>query len=188
VSGEGGSPEIVRAFVAFSIPAALQARIKGLMGDIRPHVPDLRWVRPEGIHLTLRFLGPTRSEQIQALGPALGRCAATCPRSEARVAGLGVFPARGSPRVLWLGVSLPERVLALQMACEEAAVAAGFPRETRPFRSHLTLGRWRARARTPDLPPTDFGPLPLETLVLYRSELLREGARYTPLASYDLGA
>jgi 2'-5' RNA ligase len=188
VSGEGGSPEVVRTFVAFSIPPALQDGISGLVRELGPRVADLRWVRPEGIHLTLRFLGPTRSEQIRTLGPALAQCAAACPRSEAQVGGLGVFPARGSPRVLWLGVSLPAPVLALQVACEEAAVAAGFPGETRPFRSHLTLGRWRVRTRAPDLPSADLGPLLLQTLVLYRSELLREGARYTPLASFDLGA
>jgi 2'-5' RNA ligase len=67
-------------------------------------------------------------------------------------------------------------------------VGAGFPPETRPFRSHLTLGRWRERAPTPDLPAADLGPLSLETLVLYRSELRREGALYTPLASFPLGA
>ncbi|HKC11173.1 MAG TPA: RNA 2',3'-cyclic phosphodiesterase, partial [Vicinamibacteria bacterium] len=159
-----------------------------LVGEIKHRVAGVRFVRPEGIHLTLRFLGPTLPAQIQRLGPRLQRAAAACPPSEARVAGLGVFPPRGRPRVLWLGVSLPPPVLALQTACEEAAVGVGFPPETRPFRSHLTLGRWREGAPSPELPAADLGPVSLETLVLYRSELRREGALYTPLASFPLGA
>jgi 2'-5' RNA ligase len=188
VTRGGGAPEVVRAFVALAIGSGLRARIGELMGEIRPRVAGVRFVRPEGIHLTLRFLGPTLPGQIQHLGPRLERVAAACPPSEARVAGLGLFPTRGSPRVLWLGVALPPPVLALQAACEEAVVGVGFPPETRPFRSHLTLGRWRERAPAPELPPADLGPVSLETLVLYRSELRREGALYTPLASFPLGA
>lgn len=183
----GGAPDLVRAFVALAIGSGLRARIAELMGEIRHRVPAVRFVRPEGIHLTLRFLGPTLPGQIQHLGPRLERVAAACPPTEARVAGLGLFPPRGSPRVLWLGVSLPPPVLALQAACEEAAVLAGFPPESRPFRSHLTLGRWRERVPSPELPPADLGPVSLETLVLYRSELRREGALYAPLASFPLG-
>jgi 2'-5' RNA ligase len=184
----GDAPDHVRAFVALPIGSGMRARISELVGEIRHRVPGVRLVRPEGIHLTLRFLGPTLPAQIQSLEPRLQTIAAACPPSEAKVAGLGVFPPRGRPRVLWLGVSLPPPVLALQAACEEAVVGAGFPPETRPFRSHLTLGRWRERAPTPDLPAADLGPLSLETLVLYRSELRREGALYTPLASFPLGA
>ncbi len=184
----GDAPDHVRAFVALVISSGLRARISELVGEIKHRVAGVRFVRPEGIHLTLRFLGPTLPAQIQRLGPRLQRAAAACPPSEARVAGLGVFPPRGRPRVLWLGVSLPPPVLALQAACEEAAVGVGFPPETRPFRSHLTLGRWREAAPSPELPAADLGPVSLETLVLYRSELRREGALYTPLASFPLGA
>ncbi|HXB55744.1 MAG TPA: RNA 2',3'-cyclic phosphodiesterase [Vicinamibacteria bacterium] len=184
----GDPPDHVRAFVALAIGSGLRARIAELMGEIRHRVPGVRFVRPEGIHLTLRFLGSTLPAQIQQLGPRLQGLAAACPPSEAQISGLGLFPPRGSPRVLWLGVSLAPPVLALQAACEEAAVGVGFPRETRPFRSHLTLGRWRERAPSPELPPADLGKVSLESLVLYRSEVGREGALYTPLASFLLGA
>jgi 2'-5' RNA ligase len=104
------------------------------------------------------------------------------------VAGLGTFPERGSPRVLWLGLAVPDTVLVLQAACERAAVADGFPREDRPFKPHLTLGRWRERDRRPELPEADLGAARVDTLVLFRSELRPQGAVYTPLARFPLGA
>jgi 2'-5' RNA ligase len=104
------------------------------------------------------------------------------------VVGLGLFPERGSPRVLWLGLELPQPMTELQAACEASAVAAGFSRETRPFSPHLTLGRWRDRAARPELPAVELGPVALDTLVLFRSELRPDGAVYTELARFGLGS
>ena len=126
--------------------------IADLQARLRPRLGSVRLVRPEGAHLTLRFLGQASPAQVEALREPLARAAGACPPCEARVAGLGTFPERGSPRVLWLGLELPDAVLALQAACERAAVAAGFAREDRAFKPHLTLGRWRERDRRPDLP------------------------------------
>ena len=116
----------------------------------------------------------------------LERAAAGCPAVDARVASLGTFPDRGSPRVLWLGTEVPDEVLALQEACERAARAAGFEPEPRGFRAHLTLGRWRERAPRPELPAVDLGATRLDTLVLFRSELRRDGAIYTPVLRFPL--
>jgi RNA 2',3'-cyclic 3'-phosphodiesterase len=180
--------EGVRAFVAFELPESARRAIGDLQARLRPRLGSIRLVRPEGAHLTLRFLGDATRAQVEALGGPLARAAAVCPRCDVGVRGLGTFPDRGSPRVLWLGLELPEPVLALQAACEQAAVAAGFPREDRAFAPHLTLGRWRERDRRPDLPPADLGLARVDSLVLFRSELRPEGARYTPLARFPLGA
>ena len=145
-------------------------------------------MRPEGIHLTLRFLGQASPEQIQALEPQLARAARGCPPLEARVGGVGLFPDRGRPRVLWVGMELPPTALELQRACERVARDAGFEPERRPFLAHLTLGRWRDRAARPVLPETDLGPARLESLVLFQSETAQGGAVYTPLARFALGA
>jgi 2'-5' RNA ligase len=144
-------------------------------------------VRPEGIHLTLRFLGPASPEQIQALGPPLATAARACPPIDARIRGIGIFPDRGRPRVLWVGVELPPAALELQRACESAARDARFEREERPFRAHLTLGRWRKHAARPELPETDLGPTRLDSLVLFRSEQAKGGTLYTPLGRFALG-
>lgn len=181
------APGGVRAFVALELDARLREAMGELQARLRPRCGGIRMARPEGIHLTLRFLGDTSPAQAETLRPLLAAAAAACPATEARVAGLGTFPERGSPRVLWLGLDVPPTVLDLQRACERAARAAGFEREARPFKAHLTLGRWRDRAPHPDLPPADLGTTRLDTLVLFESDLLPGGAVYTPLARFALG-
>lgn len=177
----------VRAFVALEIEEALRARIAEGTAALRALLPGVRWVRPEGVHLTLRFLGWALPESLAGIETRLREAAAACPPSAARFSSLGMFPERGSPRVLWLGTHLEPSVLELQAACERAAAEAGFDPEERPFRSHLTLGRWSERVRRPELPPLDVGATRLERLVLFRSELRRGGAVYTPLAAFPLG-
>jgi len=179
--------ERVRAFVALELEAgvreaigALQARFAGLAG--------LRLVRPEGVHLTLRFLGASTAKQLATVAERLASAAPACPPFAARIGGLGTFPERGAPRVLWLGVELPAPALELQRACERAARAAGFEKEDRPFAPHLTLGRWRERAPRPSLPPAELGPARVEALVLFRSQTRPDGAVYTPLQRFTLGA
>jgi len=176
-----------RAFVAIELEAPLREAIRELQAGLRPRLGAIRLVRPEGIHLTLRFLGDTSPAQVETMRPLLAAAVADCPAAEARVAGLGTFPERGSPRVLWLGLEVPPSILDLQRACERAARAAGFESEARSFRAHLTLGRWREKAARPDLPPADLGTTRLDTLVLFRSDLQPGGAVYTPLARFPLG-
>jgi len=186
VNAAGG--RAVRAFVALELQPPLRAALEGLQARLRPRLGELRLVRPEAIHLTLRFLGETTAGQVEALRPALAAAAAGCPSTEVPVAGAGTFPERGSPRVLWVGLELPPAVLELQRACERAARAAGFAAEPRPFQPHLTLGRWRDRAPRPELPAVDLGTARLDTLVLFRSETRPDGAVYSQLARFALGS
>jgi 2'-5' RNA ligase len=180
-------PEDVRAFVALEIEAHVREAIGRLMADLRARSPGARWSRPETIHLTLRFLGSTSPRRIESLRPALAAAAGRCPARESRVGGLGTFPPRGSPRVLWVGLELAPEILELQKACERAAVSAGFPPETRPFRPHLTLARFPPHARRTDLPPADLGRTRLDRLVLFRSDTRPDGAVHTPLDRFALG-
>jgi len=177
-----------RAFVALDLDARVRDAAAELIETLRPRARSARFVSPDAIHLTLRFLGSSEPEQLDALAGALSVAAAACPPSIARVSGLGTFPGRGSPRVLWLGLDLPAPVLALQRDCERAAVGAGFEPEDREFHPHVTLARFKARVPRPELPPCDLGECPLQTLVLYRSDLRREGAVHTPLGTWRLGA
>jgi 2'-5' RNA ligase len=169
------------------IDAELRACITETTRRLKQDVAGVRWVGTENLHLTMRFLGQSSPVALEALGGPLRSAAAACPRCEAPVSALGMFPERGSPRVLWLAMELPGAVLRLQEACEAAAVAAGFEPERRPFRSHLTLGRFREQAPRPALPSLDLGPARLDTLVLFQSTLQRAGAVYTPLQEFPLG-
>lgn len=177
----------IRAFVALRIDPELRDRISETTRRLKQEVTGVRWVGTDNLHLTLRFLGQSSPPALEALGVTLGSAAAACPPCKAPVSGLGMFPERGSPRVLWLGLALPEAVLRLQEACEAAAVAAGFEPERRPFRSHLTLGRFREKAPRPVLPSQDLGLARLDTLVLFKSTLQRAGAVYSPLREFSLG-
>jgi len=178
--------EKVRAFVALEIGEPMRARIVELVGGLRPRLAGIRWVPAEQVHLTLRFLGDSAPEALERLESDLADAARACSACDAPVRGLGMFPERGGPRVLWLAMELPAPVLSLQAACERAAVAAGFPAERRGFRPHLTLGRWRGPARRPALPESDLGTTRLDTLILFKSELTPQGAIHTPLARLPL--
>jgi 2'-5' RNA ligase len=178
--------EKLRAFVALELPESLRDAISRLQDRFRA-LAGLRLVRPDGVHLTLRFLGSSSRAQLEQIAPALASAAAACPAFDARVAGIGTFPERGAPRVLWLGIELPPPVSELQRACEGAARTAGFEAELRPFAPHLTLGRFRERVPRPQLDSVDLGPTRIETLVLFHSATHRDGAVYTPLARLALG-
>ena len=177
----------IRAFVALPLPDAVRRAVAETIHRLTPSLPDVRFVRDEGVHVTLRFLGWTRAETIAALEAPLRAAAAACPPLDMAVRGLGTFPERGSPRVLWLGLDVPQAAAVLQAACESAAASAGFEPESRPFHPHLTLGRWRARARRPGLPDVDLGSAHVGQLVLYRSDLRPSGSVYTPLVVFPLG-
>jgi RNA 2',3'-cyclic 3'-phosphodiesterase len=179
--------EAARAFVALEIDAAARARVAELMAKLRPLAPGARWVAVENLHLTLRFLGPSRPEALERIASDLDRATAACPPSTAPMRELGMFPERGSPRVLWLDIALPEPILGLQEASERAAVAAGFERESRPFRSHLTLARFRDAERPGPLPRHELGEAQLERVTLFRSELRPQGPVYTALRVFPLG-
>ena len=184
---EGRSNAAIRAFVALELPLTLRAGLEKTIDGLRASVANIRWTDPQHTHLTLRFLGWTTRERLAVLEGRLSALASATPPLAARVSGLGLFPPSGRARVLWVGASLPPEGLKLQADCEAAAVASGFPPERRDFKPHLTLGRWRDPAPRPKLPPADLGPVILDRLVLFRSELRPGGAEYSPLAVFPLG-
>jgi 2'-5' RNA ligase len=144
-------------------------------------------VRPEGLHLTLRFLGATEADRAERVIERVQDAAAATPAATLPLGSLGMFPERGAPRVLWVGLTLTPPLLALQQACEDAARAEGFPPEERAFSPHLTLGRWSEKVRRPELAPAALGTVRMETLVLYRSQPQAGGSVYTPLRRLALG-
>jgi 2'-5' RNA ligase len=188
---EGPSPpsaqeKPIRAFVALPLPDSLHDAVAATIVRLKAALSEVRFVRAEGIHVTLRFLGWTRATVLAGLEAPLRKAAGECPPLDVTVRGLGTFPERGSPRVLWLGVETRPAVHALQAACERAAVAAGFAPETRAFHPHLTLGRWRDRARRPTLSTIDLGSGRIDRLVVFQSRLRSSGSEYVPLAEFPL--
>jgi 2'-5' RNA ligase len=180
------STDVVRAFLALELDAKLHEWLARLVDDLRPRLPGCRFGPIGNAHLTLRFLGAASPRALEGIAKAMGPAAADCPAASVALTGLGLFPPRGAPRILWLGLDLPRPMLALQAACERAARAAGFEAETRAFRPHLTLARWRDRVARPQLPAIDPGLTRIEQLVLFRSDLGPAGAVHTALRRFRL--
>ncbi len=181
-------PDKVRAFLALELDGGMRNRILDCMADLSGQIPGARWLSTPQLHLTLRFLGDISVRQLAEIIRTLP-AATTCDGLpiDTHVAGLGLFPERGAPRVLWIGAAVQPAGLDLQGRCETLARKVGLAAEHRPFHPHITLARWRERQARPLLPPIDLGPTRLDRLVLYRSDLAPSGASYTELASVALG-
>jgi 2'-5' RNA ligase len=182
-----GLRSTVRAFLAFDPDPATRVRLLREMPRLQEAVPGVRWVRPEGIHLTVRFLGQTEVAALRALEPLVLRAVPLCPAFEAPFREPALFPGGSRPRIVSLGIELPEPAFRLQRACEEAARAVGFEPEERPFRPHLTLGRFVTPGKPKPLPRGDWGSLSCSELVLFESQLGRGGSVYTSLQRFPLG-
>jgi 2'-5' RNA ligase len=140
------SPDFPRLFVAVPIPADVGARVGGVIDAARDRLGEegrrIRWVQLEGLHVTLRFLGPTRLTRVVEVATALDRAVEGHAAFAIRLAGAGAFPAADRPRALWLGIrSGAEALAALAADFERALVAAGWSLEARAFRPHMTIAR-----------------------------------------------
>jgi len=189
--------QLLRLFVAVDLPGQVREALARLQGGLRSHdLSDLRWVRPQGIHLTLKFLGETPAGRVAAITEALAGAIRGRRRSRLALGALGTFGGRRRPRVLWLDITGDiEHVRELQAAVEEALVEVGFPPEERDFSPHLTLARVPqpgrpgtaeriAQALESVVPPrSEFD---VREVVLMRSTLQPGGAVYERLAAFPL--
>jgi 2'-5' RNA ligase len=183
----------IRAFFAIELDAPARGaagRLAGLL-RARPGGQQVRWVREENLHVTLRFLGDIGAAAVPALLREVARETAGVAPFAVRLIGVRLFPSSRRPRVVALEVLPPEPITALAAAVDRGVLAAGMAPEDRPFRSHLTLGRLRPGGSPPDVtvPDTPVAEtLRVTEAVLFQSEFHRSGARYTPLGRVPLGA
>jgi 2'-5' RNA ligase len=181
----------IRAFFAVELGPAARRAAEAAAGELRgrPCGDGVRWVRPEGLHVTLRFLGDVDSARIAPLAARARSELAPLRPFRVRLGPAELFPTPRRPRVVALGVAPEAPLAALAGALERASVALGFGPAERPFRAHLTLGRVRDR-RCPDVAglAVPAEEIAVEEAVLFRSELAPSGARYTPLERLSLGA
>lgn len=182
----------MRLFVALDIPDEVRTTLAALAAKLRPASRDARWVRVEGLHVTLKFIGETSAEKVESIKAAL---AAIPPRSAFSIAfrGLGFFPNERRPRVLWAGVETGPELAALAAAVETSLEALGIAREGRAFSPHLTLARFDSprglealHSAIEGAAPAEFGATTAKEFHLYQSVLKRGGAEYTRLATFSL--
>ncbi len=188
-------PERWRTFVAIPLPPEIQTALAGLQRRLaRHHAETIRWVEPGSIHVTLRFLGGIDPELAPDIAREIEEAATSTGRFRLRMAGTGTFPAKGRPKVVWVGISGEVRRLERLRARVEGALSrVGFDPEERPFLPHVTIGRikqevgpprdWRAgqafqklQLSGPDLEYT------ADRVTLFRSHMDHAGVTYEALS------
>src|SRR5512139_1988884 len=138
---------MLRAFIAVEIPAEIQQKIHRETSNLRKGIDALvRWVPPQNMHLTLKFLGDVSPNSLEFLRQMLRNEAANIQCFDIHLAGLGAFPNLKRPRVLYIGIQAPAALDALVRGIEAASRRLGYEAEERPFSAHLTLGRVRQNA------------------------------------------
>jgi RNA 2',3'-cyclic 3'-phosphodiesterase len=183
-----------RTFIAVHIPDAVRRDISELIGGLRSRDgADVKWVRPESLHLTLKFLGDVKQGSIGVIGDAIEKAVSAQSAFELELGGTGAFPSPRRPGVLWIGVRRgAESLSALAGTVESALAGIGFEREKRPFSAHLTLGRVRSPENAVKTVErmTEAGfecdPFRVDSVHVMKSDLLRGGAVYTTLHTLKL--
>jgi 2'-5' RNA ligase len=184
-----------RVFCAVELASEIRTKLEEHIEQLRGQVPDVAasWSRVENIHLTLKFFGNVARDRIAAISAAASKTVNEFPAFEIEIGSTGVFPRPSRAQVLWIGVNDPSSQLsALQQRLENECEAAGFPKEDRAYRPHLTIARLRRAEGARRLAETHLGlqfkllPLKVSELVVFRSELSSKGSKYTALSRHQL--
>jgi 2'-5' RNA ligase len=184
----------MRLFVALEIPAPVREKLAELLRALRAISPETRWVRPESLHVTLKFIGEVPEAKLPAIRSVLAGA-----RSDQSVAlefrGVGFFPNEKHPRVFWAGIVASPNLKALAGDIEKASETVGIPQKQRDFSPHLTLARFESlrlpeklRAAIGENAGREFGSLHTREFHLIESKLKSSGAEYTTLESYAFAA
>lgn len=192
------SPEEIRSFIAIELPEEVTRGLARLRSELeRTEHSFVKWVKPESIHLTLKFLGNIPFKQVAKVTAAMKEATQGISPFHLEISSLGAFPNLKQPRVLWVGIGgETDKILRLQQNIDSALARLGFAKEERPFTPHLTLARVRQGASPGER--KSFGELVVSTsfenkyhiavtaINLMRSQLTPAGAIYTCLAMVEL--
>jgi 2'-5' RNA ligase len=195
---EGVWRMMLRIFIALEIPAGIQAAITNSTASLKNALPRtlVRWVAPQNVHLTLKFLGDVSSTAVEHLAETVKIEASSHEMFSISVGGLGAFPTARRARVIWIGLKTPPALETLRSGLEAAMTKMGYPPEERPFSPHLTIGRVRQNVSAEDLQSIrtsleatkvgEFGTLLVETVHIFKSDLKPSGSVYTDLFALAL--
>ena len=192
------SPTAIRAFIAIELPQVLQEQLSQAIVRLQEQSPRaVRWVAARNIHLTLKFLGNVSPENITQLTRVIQHESLRYKPFTMHAGGLGAFPSKIHPRVIWVGIDAPPVLLELQQSIDRETDRLGYASEERGFSAHLTLGRVSQHAGPQEVRQIaealarntigDLGTIQVNSLRLFRSDLQPGGAVYTPLYDARLG-
>ena len=180
----------IRTFVAVDVDASVRALAAELIGELSAVGADVKWVEPDHLHLTLKFLGDVDAREIHQVCRAVGEAAGQTKPFEFEVRGAGAFPNVKRPRTIWLGAGPGEAQMGrLAERIESALETIGYRREARRFKAHLTIGRVRRGgpavaelgSRLGDYADFEVGRTTVDEVIVYSSELTSSGPRYEVL-------
>lgn len=184
----------MRCFIAIDLPENIHHALAGQQSAFRAALPSrdagAHWTRPEGIHLTLKFLGEVPDQQVDPVTQALSALGGF-ERFPIEVKGFGFFPSAHRPRVFWVGVGAPPALGELAARVESATERLGFARENRAFTPHLTLARFKTPQPQPALAALaeqraalSLGRFEVSEFFLFESKLSPHGAEYRKAARF----
>jgi len=187
----------IRTFIAIEIPADVQNTLGKITTQLTQVIGDaVRWVPSSNIHLTLKFLGNVSPSNLELLTRILHIEISRHPAFEFQIGRLGVFPNLKRPRVVWVGIEAPDTLKILQNGIEQETRRLGYPSEERAFSPHLTLGRVvhdatpqdfeKIRQALDKIKANDLGRVQVESIKLYRSDVIQNQRVYTPIYTVRL--
>jgi len=196
----------MRIFIGIDLDPEVRTRIERFLEGVEGFAPEARWVRPESLHITLKFVGEQTPDRVQAITEHLQRVESSA--FEVRAGGYGFFPTAKAPRIFWIGIHAGPQLAELAKSIDMDVAEVGIPREDRPYSPHLTLARvgagrrsgspkWRKgdgpsatfavlEKRLAAMGELDFGKLTAREFILYQSQLSPKGSKYTKLQRFPM--
>ncbi|MGH9501097.1 MAG: RNA 2',3'-cyclic phosphodiesterase [Terriglobales bacterium] len=188
----------MRIFIALDIDDVIRERLRRFVEGVTGFASEARWVRPESMHVTLKFIGEKPAEAVEEIKQAVSAVAGEA--IEVAFRGYGFFPTARSARVFWVGIQAGPELANLASAIDQATAALGVPKEDHPYSPHLTLARGggsgaperrdrgfqKLQEKLAALPSPEFGTMTAREFFLYQSQPMRGGARYTKIAHFGL--
>ena len=183
----------MRSFIAIELSETVKSTLAELQQEFKKCGADVRWVNPDNVHLTLKFLGNIEEKSAEETLKLMEKTCSRYNPFNIELKGLGTFPNSKSPRVLWVGISGNSVLAELQRDIEDGMASLGFASENRKFTPHLTLGRFRSLKGKECLleaiklfEKNSFGLINVKSIFLMRSDLSPAGARYTKIGEVPL--
>jgi 2'-5' RNA ligase len=184
----------LRCFIALELPEEVKKKIYVCIEKMKSAGADVKWIPPENLHLTLKFLGDTTEELLKSVNERLISLSKSHNRFSLQVSGAGAFPNIKYPKVVWLGIHDSEEIIKLQHDIDESMEGLGFKRDDKKFTPHLTIGRVKSM-RNKDvlikelatLKEADFGKIEVNNITMMKSELKPGGAEHSKLIEIPFG-